>query len=193
MPPQSKFKVSSRFAPNMQRLADGIKDATEKAMAAAMEKAEQDAQQLYRWRTPGDYTEVDRGGNKWEWTVTGAAAASIRAYVVPNKRLKSLPGQSTTVYKNGVGFSPHDHSADPGLTGDYAEEPGKVKGVITMYVGYAPYLQKKEINGAVWDQPSPGNPVTIEVLDVYWDSYYVPHVIRPTIERLMAKVSASLR
>src|SRR5215213_8257246 len=109
---KSKFKLSSTFQPNMRRLAEGMQDAAEVAMGRAMERAEQDAQQMYRWRTPGEYEDTDVGGNIWTWTVTGSSAASITGYVVGNKQLKNLPSQATTVTKNGQPFAPHSHGTD---------------------------------------------------------------------------------
>ena len=88
------------------------------------------------------------------------------------------------------GEHPH-RPADPrvvafydALTGDYPEEPGVVQGVVTMYTAYAPYLQMKEIAGGVWGQPSPGNPVTIEVLEVYWEPIYIPMLERIITQRM---------
>lgn len=180
----SKFKLAPGFTDSIRRRETGIKEAAEAGMLKAMEMAEDDARQLRRWRDPGYYAEQDRFGDTWTWRVTGATDASITAYVVPHKRLKSLPGQRTIITREGAdGFDKayeHLHHIDPDLTGTYQEEAGKVKGVVTMYTHYAAYLQQKEINGGTWGTPSPGNPVTVEVLEVYWDAVYVP-----VIERVM--------
>lgn len=178
----SKFKLAGGFSESIRRRADGIQQAAEQAMEKAMAMAEQDAQQLKRWHDPGYYSEQDRFGDTWTWRVTGASEASITAYVVPHKRLKSLPGQRTIITREGAdGFDKayeHTHGTDTSLTGDYTEEAGKVKGIVTMYTHYAVYLQHKEITGGSWGSPSPGNPVTVEVLEVYWDAVYVPLIER---------------
>lgn len=182
MAAKSTFRLSGGFASSIERRRTGIREAAELAMEQAMAMAEKDAHQLRRWRDPGYYSEQDRFGDTWTWRVTGASEASITAYVVPHKRLKSLPGQRTIITREGAdGFDKayeHLHHTDASLTGDYQDEPDKVKGVVTMYTHYAPYLQQKEINGGVWGQPSPGSPVTVEVLEVYWDAVYVPMMER---------------
>lgn len=185
----SSFRLAPGFKQSLQTRADGIQEAAKLAMTQVMAQAEQDAQQLYRWRTPGYYSEADAAGDTWTWRVTGATAASITGYVVGNKQLKSHnPGQQTTILRESD-HGPdkayrHFHGVDPSLTGDYAERPGVVQGVVTMYTAYAPFLQMKEIAGGVWGQPSAGNPVTIEVLEVYWDVVYVPMLERLITARM---------
>ena len=184
---KSYFRVAPGFAQSLQVRADAMQRAATEAMQQVMAQAEQDAQQLYRWRDPGYYSEQDRNGDTWTWRVTGASAASITGYVVGNKRLKTNnPGEQTTILRES-NHGPdkayrHSHHIDPTVTGDYQERPGVVQGIVTMYTHYAPYLQMKEIAGGVWGQPSPGNPVTIEVLEVYWDAVYVP-----MLERLIGR------
>lgn len=190
----STFKALPAFDTAMRVLRQGIEDAAEEAMGQAMAQAEKDTQSLYRWRKPGTYTETDRAGNTWTWEVTGQTAASITGYVVGNKRLKNLnPGPTTTVTRNGMGFAPRTHGVDASLTGDYSERDGHVMGIVTMYTAYAPYLQAREKRGGEWGTPTAGEPVTIEVLRVNWDAYYVPNIIRPTIERVMQRIAARLR
>lgn len=185
----SSFKVAAGFAQSLQVRADAIQKAATDAMTQVMAQAEQDAQQLYRWRTPGYYSETDAAGDTWTWRVTGASAASITGYVVGNKQLKSAnPGQQTTILRESD-HGPdkayrHYHGVDPSLTGDYSEKPGVVQGIVTLYTAYAPFLQMKEIAGGGWGQPSPGNPVTIEVLEVYWDVVYIPLLERLITARM---------
>ncbi len=184
---KSTFKVAQGFAQSLQVRAAAIQQAATEAMTQVMAQAEQDAQSLYRWREPGYYSETDAGGDTWTWRVTGASAASITGYVVGNKQLKSNnPGQQTTILRESD-HGPdkayrHFHGVDPSLTGDYQERPGIVQGVVTMYTAYAPFLQMKEIAGGHWGQPSPGNPVTIEVFEVYWEHVYIP-----LLERLISR------
>lgn len=192
---KSTFKVSRNFTSNVQRVRDGIHDAATAGMVKMVAVAEEDARKLASWHRPGEYMDVDQGGNVWEWEVTGASAASITGYIVGNKKLKSLnPGPTTTVYKNGAPYPPHAHNVDPSLTEEYTTQPGKVMGVVTMYTAYAPYLQDKEVSGATWGSPAGrGSPVTIEVFEINWDRFYVPVVIRPIMESWMQRVAARLR
>jgi hypothetical protein len=189
MAKKSSFKLAQDFAQSIQVRADAIQRVAQEAMAEVMAQAEQDAQQLYRWRDPGYYSETDAGGDTWTWRVTGATAASITGYVVGNKQLKaSNPGQRTIITRES-NHGPdkayeHFHGVDPSLTGDYSERPGVIQGIATMYTAYAPFLQMKEIAGGHWGQPSPGNPVTIEVLEVYWDAVYVPLLERLITQRM---------
>src|SRR5689334_8888999 len=154
---KSYFKVAAGFAQSLQVRAAAMEKAAKEAMQQVMAQAEQDAQQLYRWREPGYYSEQDAFGDTWTWRVTGATAASITGYVVGNKKLKSNnPGQRTIITRES-NHGPdkayhHFHGVDPSLMGDYAERPGVVQGVVTMYTAYAPYLQMKEIVGGVWGQ-----------------------------------------
>lgn len=182
----SSFKVSGNFYVAMDELRWGIEAAAREAMAKAMEVAEQDARAMYSWRQPGTYTE-DYPSGTWEWTVTGMSAASITAYVVPDKKLKRFPAVTTTTYWNGIAKT-HVHQIDPALTGDYNEEPGKVKGVVTMYTGYAPYLQAHETGAGGQEYP-----VTVEVLEVNWETLYCPKIIQPTIEKIMTRIARRLK
>lgn len=184
----STFKLNPAFSAAVLALGGGMRDAAEDAMTAAMEVAEQDAQALKRWRDPGTYSE-----DGWEWQVTGQATASITAYVVGHRQQKALnPAPQTTVSHNGRAFRPKTHSIDTGLEGTYVQQPGVVTGIVTMNVAYAPYLQKKEIGGAVWGQPTAGRPVTLEVLELNWSSLYVPQIIVPRLERAMNALKSRL-
>lgn len=189
----STVKLNPAFGAAVLALGVGIQAATEDAMAAAMEVAEQDAQALKRWRDPGTYSEDDRAGNTWVWQVTGQATASITAYVVGHRQPKALnPAPQTTVTRNGHAFRARTHSIDTALEGTYAPQPGVVTGVVTMNVAYAPFLQRKELGGAVWGIPSAGQPVTLEVLALNWSSVYVPQIIAPRIERAMNALRSRL-
>lgn len=160
-------------------LGAGMRRAAKKAMKAAMKQAEADAKSIYQWRNPGRYEE-DYPSGHWSWEVTGMAAASITGYVVPDKDLKQLPTTVTTSYHDGVALR-HPHFTDDGVTGDYREDPDIIKGVLTMNIAYAPYLQAYETDTF-------GDPVVIEVLEANWASYYVPSVIAPEIDRALQTV-----
>src|SRR5215211_5467879 len=142
MAKKSYFRVAPGFAQSLQVRADAMQKAATEAMQMVMAQAEQDAQQLYRWREPGYYSEQDAHGDTWTWRVTGASAASITGYVVGNKQLKaSNPGQRTVITReSNVGPDKayeHFHGIDPSVTGDYSEQPGVVQGIVTMYTAYA--------------------------------------------------------
>lgn len=192
----SKFKLSSTFNSNLQLLADGMLEASHEAMRAAMKQAEDDARAIYRWRQPGEYMQTDQKGVPWVWEVTGLSAASITGYVVSargdEKAPKNLSPRRALRYHGNSDLS-KTNALDPSLMGNHSAPPGRVVGVVTMYTAYAPYLQKKEINGAKWGQPSAGEPVTIEVLRVNWGRFYVPQIIRPRIEKAMQRIAARLR
>lgn len=178
---QFKFNAG-QFATAMDALAEGMKAAGREGMEEVVAKAEMDAQGLEHWRQEGQYTETYPNGTTWEWTVTDMARTSITGYVVPNKKLKSLPNFETVSYRNGQALR-HLHHADNNVTGDYAPLPGEIIGVVTMNVAYAPYLQAYELSEGEL-------PVTVEVFEQNWARYYVPSILRPTIERYMARIAA---
>lgn len=192
----SKIKLGRNFKSNLQLLRDGMLDASHLAMREAMQKAEEDAQAIYRWRQPGEYMQTDKNGKPWVWEVTGLSAASITGYVVSakgdEKRAKALSSRQALRYRGNSDLT-KTNSIDPSLMGNHSAGPGRVLGVVTMYTAYAPYLQKKEIRGGVWGQPSAGEPVTVEVLRINWAQFYVPQIIRPFIEKHMQRVIASLK
>ena len=160
-------------------LGNAMRGAAKKSMQSAMKQSEADAQRIYHWRRPGRY-EKDYPSGHWVWEVTGMSAASIKGYVVPEKELAQLPTTVTTSYHDGVALH-HTHYTDDGVTSDYGVTPDIIKGVLTMNIAYAPYLQEYEIDNF-------GEPVVIEVLEANWDSYYVPSVIAPEIEHLLQSV-----
>lgn len=186
MPKGSSFKLSPNFKNHMRSLREGMEKAATEAMGAAMAQAERDAQGLYPWHHPGEYA-AQYGQDTWQWTVTGLSAATITGYVVPNKKLKNLPSIATTSYWNGIPMQ-HVSRVDPTVTQDYAPETDKIKGIVTMYTHYAPFLQD-------WETGAGGqkNPVTVEVLEVNWETFYVPKIIRPIIEQRMATLSARFK
>lgn len=192
----SQFKLSSTFNSNLQLLADGMLGAAHEAMRAAMKQAEDDARGIYRWRQPGEYTHTGKGGTTWVWEVTGLTAASITGYVVSalgnEKAPKGLAARRALRYHKNVDLT-KINTIDPSLMGDHSAASGRVVGVVTMYTAYAPYLQQKEIKGAKWGQPTAGEPVTIEVLRVNWERFYVPRIIRTHIEKAMQRIAAQLR
>lgn len=145
-------------------------------MRLAMKEAEKDARSLAAWRSPGRY-EVDYGrAGTWSWEVTGMAEASITGYVVPDKNL--FQGfEETTSFHNGRPLR-HPHRTDDSVTGNYRDSPDVVKGVVTMNIAYAPYLQAHE-------ELEHGGPVVEEVLRIYWESYYWPNIIEPELDRVL--------
>jgi hypothetical protein len=192
----STFKLNKAFNPNMDILRQGIQEAAQEAMRAAFAQAEEDAQGMYRWRKPGEYQNYDRNGKSWVWEVTGLSAASITGYVVgplgDEKKPKALAGRRALRFHSNSDLT-KINELDPSLMGRHSARKGRVIGVVTMYTAYAPYLQAKEITGGLWGIPKAGEPVTIEVLRVNWDAYYVPNIIRPLIEKKMGEVAARLK
>lgn len=188
------FKMSKRFFNALDRLERGMEQAAHEGMLKAMQQAEDDARGIYRWRKPGTYRNTDKDGKTWEWEVTGLTAASLTGYVVSNlgsdKRTKALVAQRAARFNVQRDWM-KVNTIDPSVTADYSPRAGKVLGVVTMYTAYAPFLQRKEMYGAKWGKPSAGEPVTVEVLRVNWDTYYVPRIIRPHIERIMRRIASS--
>ena len=178
-----KFKFNAAdFAAAMLDLGIGIRTAGEKGMGEVVAQAEMDAQAIQHWREEGTYNETYPSGTNWEWTVTDMARTSITGYVVPNKRLKSLPSFETTSYRNGQALR-HRHQQNNNVTGDHTLVWGQIIGIVTMNVAYAPYLQDYEMGlGEL--------PVVVEVFEQNWSRYYIPSVLRPVIERHMQRVAA---
>lgn len=195
----SSFKLNAHFKANMDTLRRGIESAADAAMEKVVKRAEKDAQSLYRWREPGEYSNVSSGGGTvWTWTTTGLTAESIKGYIVsPRKGGKNLPSLSkpdTKIYREDAESSrvyktyTHQHKTDASLTGDYSAKDGSVLGVLTMYTTYAKYLQDKEKAGAVWDIPGAGQPITIEVFASFWHTYYAPIVAHDEIEKRLTRL-----
>jgi hypothetical protein len=163
-------------------IATQLRLAAEEGMQKVVDRAADDARGIYNWNRPGDQEQEYPNGTVWQWEVTGMAAASIQGYVVPNKRLRGQADRLTTSYKNGAPRQ-HPHWTDDAVTQDHAPDPDKVIGVVTMNIGYAPYLQE-------WEQETFGQPpVTVTVFEAFWSRVYVPTVLRPTIERAMRSVA----
>lgn len=158
-------------------LMDGVEIAAEGAMSRVMRQAEADARSTAHWRDANTYT-VKYPSGEWTWTVTGLARASIHGYVVPNKRLKHFPDFWTTSYWNG---NPrlHPHTFDDSITSSVPEVAGKISGVLTMNIAYAPHLQEYESREFGW-------PVTIETLDMNWAPVYAPMAGGEMQRRLVA-------
>src|SRR5215471_7034966 len=95
------------FTARVERLREGVKDATEDALTEAMEQAADDARGMKRWRDAGTYEE-DYGDHTWKWTVTGLAAASIQGFVIGRGRLKTLYDHPTTSFYDGMALH-HPH------------------------------------------------------------------------------------
>jgi hypothetical protein len=151
--------------------------AARQAMEKTIKQAARDAKGLVEWRAPGEQAEV-YGDTLWEWTTTGSAAKSIQGYVVPNKNLQQFSTQ-TTSYRNGQPLS-HPHYTDDTVTDNHSVEKGKIAGVLTMNIHYAPYLQE-------WEEDN-GGVVVEEVLDANWDANYVPTIIEPTMAKALDNV-----
>lgn len=196
---KSTFKLHSSFLPALRTRAAAIERAAYEAMAKAMNQAEADAKTMYEWRKPGTYRAVDSSGAEWEWEVTGVAADSIQAYVVGRGPKTAGVGRETTYitrrseYGGGSFLTTyrHEHYADPGLLPTHSPAPGRVTGIVTMNPVYVQYLQSKEVTGGTWGVPDtgPNRPVTVEVLEVFWENQYVPHIIAPHIARVMSRFS----
>ncbi len=177
------FKFNAgEFSAAMVDLAEGMRDAGKEGMEAVVAQAELDAQSIQHWREEGTYNETYPSGTNWVWTVTDMARTSITGYVVPNKKLKSLPNFATTSFRNGQALT-HQHKQNDNVTGDHSFIPGQIIGIVTMNVAYAPYLQEYELS--LGEQP-----VVVEVFEQNWSRYYVPSILRPTIERHMQRVAA---
>lgn len=175
-----KFNAGA-FSAAMTDLAEGMRDAGRVGMEEVVSQAEMDAQALQHWNEEGQQS-GEYGGTEWVWTVTDMARSSIVGYVVPNKKLKSLPNFATTSYRNGQALV-HPHHQDNNVTGDHAPLPDRIIGIVTMNVAYAPYLQDYELSlGAL--------PVVVEVFEQNWSRYYVPSILRPAIERHMQRIAA---
>lgn len=179
MPSSFTFNEGA-FLGALSRLRDGIEEAAREGMEEVMSRAEMDAQAIARWREEGTYSKSYPSGD-WTWTVTDMARSSITAYVVPNKRLKRLPTFETISTWNGIPLR-HEHRTDDSVTGNHSASANVVVGVVTMNVAYAPYLQEHEMELASY-------PVTVEVLEMNWSRVYVPTVLRPIMERVMARFS----
>lgn len=189
----SSITLGRSFLRDLDLLSSEIETAAEDAMRAAMDAAANDARKMKRWRSAGTYTATDKDGALWEWEVTGLTAESITGYVVGNKQLKALnPARAVRRKKDGYVMPLGANGVDPSVTGDYAPEPGKVIGIVTMYTAYAPYLQKKEREGSVWGIPGAGDVVTEEVLAANWENGYLSQILIPRLERAMQRLQRRL-
>jgi hypothetical protein len=163
-------------------LAGALREAGRQGMQKVVDRAAADAKGICNWNHPGPQEKEYPDGTRWQWMVTGMAAASIQGYVVPNKSLTGQASVETTSYRDGLPLR-HPHSTDDGVTRDYADDPDRVIGVVTMNVAYAPYLQD-------WEQETFNQePVTVVVFEAFWSRVYVATILRPTIEKMMAQVA----
>lgn len=177
----SSFKFNQpMFHRSMKVLQETLLLAGEEGMQKVVDQAADDARQIQHWREPGP-AEEDYPSGHWEWEVTGMAAASIQGYVVPNKKLHGQPSRTTISHWNGIALR-HPHSTDDSVTGDHNPDPGKVIGIVTMNIAYAPYLQD-------YERREGETPVVVEVFDTMWSQVYIPTILRPAIEKAMARVA----
>lgn len=189
----SSIKQSPAFLAATARLRAKVRDAATEGLTKVMAQAEADAKQMKRWHDPGSYSGLAADGSTWEWQATGAAAASIVGYIVggPAALRSSNPSQLTTVTRTTAGGSVrkyrHSHAVNAGLMRQRSAEANRITGVLTMTIGYAAYLQKKEIAGGLWGSPSAGLPVTVDVFKVNWAAYYIPQILRPALAKALKK------
>ncbi len=167
----------------LRRAVEDFRTAIEKSaevgMDRAMKMAQHDAAGTAHWREANTYTQEYPSG-EWTWTVTGMARSSITAYVVPGRGLRHFPDYWTTSYRNGMPLQ-HKHSFDDSIASTPTPQEGKVIGIITMNVAYAPYLQDYERSIGV-------QPITVEVLAMNWVPVYVP-LIQGVMHAEMARVA----
>lgn len=176
------------FAGACADLREAIKTGARSAVQKTIDQAVIDAREMAAWNEDGsDQQETYGDGDTWEWHVSGLARESIQGYVVPDKQLAARATTFTTSRHNGQPLI-HPHATTDSVTGDYANDPNKVVGVVTMNAAYAPFLQE-------WETTAGGQqvPVTVQVFSLNWDGYYAPRIITPELEQHMEAVARKYR
>lgn len=179
MSKQSSFKVHSAFKPKLAAHKKLLEAAADAGMTAVVDQAAEDARSMKRWRDPGE-----SNFGEWEWTTTGLSVESISGHVVTPRKsasgYKRLRRAPTQVLLRGYPMHTTEHSTTS--RPKRRSTAGKVLGVVTMYADYAHWVQRMEIEGSLGGSISPGIPVVIEVFQSNWANYYVPQILRPTLQ-----------
>ena len=183
----STFTLSPTFPGNITSMIEVIGNVTFNALDEAMQEAENDARNEYRWREDGSYSEVDQAGNTWEWEVTGVARDSITAFTIgqgrDSRHFPSASSSTAVTRTTPSGFVTefnHEEGTDESLITAPSPKSGEIIGVLTMDFDRIEYLQGKEISGGTWGTPGPGQPVTIDALENNM-SHYITNIIEPGI------------
>lgn len=154
-----KLRVDTSFVSDLRIRTE---QAAEEAANAVAARAGDDAKELYAWHRPGVYV-VEYGADLWEWTVTGFAASTITAYVVPDKKVFVGAGPVTTSYINGIPLN-HPSFADEAVTETHSKKDGVFTIVITASAEYFSYIQLFEFR-------TTGETVTALTFQLYEEEY----------------------
>lgn len=157
-----KVEVDAGWLAKMDMQAEAMRRGAKEGMRDAMVQTADVARHLASWQPDG----TDNG----RWIVTGMSRATLVGYVAGDDN----PFTVTETVKDKYNRL---HIPDPSVTGDDGpQDPDQIRGVLTMYMKYSPYLQR-------WESRQ-GDPVTSHALKLL--EGYIWKTVREHIQRAIA-------